>query len=134
MFCQEIISFSLIDLNVADRNLNSFFFHSFLVESVCKSSWNQTTIIKTLSSTSHGECFTRTGLTIRKNSSIVTVYCWVYDIFCDFIENFLLFCIHVEELIECENSFFLLVIDITFISIFCNKEFYFVLLFVEFFS
>lgn len=102
LFRQQIITLSLINLKITDRNLYFLFFQPFLIEDISQGSWDETSIIKTFSSTSHCEGFTRSCLTICEDCAVVTIDCRVDYIFGYFIEDLLLLCVHIKDLVKCK--------------------------------
>jgi hypothetical protein len=122
LFSKQVVAIALIYLNVTDGDLNLFLFQSFLLEHISQRPGNETAIIKALSPTGHRKSFTRPGLSICKYRSIIAIDCRINHVFGDFIEDLLLFGIHIEHLVEGKYSFFLLIVDVAFVGILCDKE------------
>ena len=119
---QEIIACALINLHVAD--MHSYILRSLfaLIENVTERSRNQSPIIIAPRTSSHRKCLTTTRLPIGKDGSIESLQCRIHYIFCNFIKYFLLFSIHIEDLIELESPSLQLIVNIALLWIFGNNN------------
>ena len=115
---QEVIAGALIYLHVAD--MHSYVLRSLfaLIENVTERSRNQSSIVIAPRTSSHRESLTTTCLSIRKDGSIESLQSRIHYIFRNFIKYFLLFSIHIKNLIELKSPSLQLIVNIALLWIF----------------
>lgn len=128
---KEIITYTLINLQVADVDFDVLASCFALVKDVAQCSRDESSIFVAARASSHRKSFSGPCLTIGKYSAIKTFKGRIYNIFGYSIKNLFLFGVHIEDLIELKRTFLFFVIDIALFLILGDVEFRAVLLFVD---
>lgn len=112
----------MINLKVTDIDFDALRPLLALVEDVAQSSGNQSPIVVAACSSGHRKSLTTSGLPVGENCAIESFQGRIDDIFRYFVKDFLLLCVHIEDLVELEGPLLLFVIDVSLVLVFLNEE------------
>ena len=112
----------MINLKVTDIDFDALRPLLAFVEDVAQSSGNQSPIVVAACSSGHRKSLTTTGLPVGENSAIESFQGRIDDIFRYFVEDLLLLCVHIEDLVELEGPLLLFIIDVSLVLVFLDEE------------
>ena len=113
---KQVITNWLINLHVADIDLDTATSRFALIKNIAECPGNQTSILIAAGSSGHRKGLSGACLTICKNGAIEAFKSRIYNIFGNFIKYLFLSCVHPENLVEKERPFLLFVINVAFLA------------------